>query len=309
MSDGHMSPYFTVIIPTYNREQLVQEAIRSVLGQTFGNFEIIVVNDHSTDNTEKRVRSFQDNRIKYFINDRTKGLSGARNTGIYRAKGAWVAFLDDDDMWLPQKLELVYKKILDGDRSLGLVYTGYAEYDFDSSREISLYTPEKRGWIQKELLYKNYIGTPSVVAVRTDVLKSVGGCDEDLAFCEDADLYVNVAGLAKVDFIREKLTHVRISNTDRLSFKVDRKVIGYRQFWEKHEKMINEVPKLRHRAASLVFEAAVIQGNVKESCKALPWTLLGLLFDVSNVLLMVRHILSFLFRKVGLLEADAAVRR
>ena len=98
-------PFFTVVIPTYNRSKLLKGAIQSVLKQTYENFELIVVDDASTDNTKNIVKSFYDNRIRYMMNYHAKGGAGARNAGIFIAKGKWVAFLDDDDIWLPEKLE------------------------------------------------------------------------------------------------------------------------------------------------------------------------------------------------------------
>ncbi|MFQ5769234.1 MAG: glycosyltransferase family 2 protein, partial [bacterium] len=145
------SPFFTVVIPTHNRAELLKEAIQSVLAQTFSDFELIVVDDHSTDNTRDVIASFRDSRIKYVLNDRTTGGAGTRNAGIFRAQGEWVAFLDDDDVWLPQKLALQYNKIQDVDDSVGLVYCGYATYDFDEKRDIFQYCPQKAGWIQNEL--------------------------------------------------------------------------------------------------------------------------------------------------------------
>ncbi len=104
--------FFTVIIPTYNRLELLKDAIQSVIDQTFSDFELIIVDDQSTDNTKEMVCSFCDERIKYFLNDHVKGPGGARNSGIFRAKGEWIAFLDSDDIWLPKKLDLIHEKII-----------------------------------------------------------------------------------------------------------------------------------------------------------------------------------------------------
>ena len=130
MCPSMTSYFFTVIIPTYNRATLVKEAIQSVLDQTFDNFELIIVDDHSTDNTKDVVQSYSDKRICYVLNDHIKGAAGARNAGLSRSGGKWVAFLDSDDVWLPKKLELVYEKIKEVDTDVGLIYTGFADYDF-----------------------------------------------------------------------------------------------------------------------------------------------------------------------------------
>jgi glycosyltransferase involved in cell wall biosynthesis len=233
------------------------------------------------------------------VNDHTKGLPGARNAGIFRAKGEWVAFLDDDDVWLSRKLEVVYNKIKEVDHTTGLIYTGSANYDFDKKQEISLSIPEKKGWIQNELLYKNYVEVPSAVVIRIDILREVGGCDESIQYGEDHDLYVRIAGVSKIDFIREKLTYIRTSNKDRLTFKLNKRLLGHLQFWEKHKRIINKDRRLRHRAASRVFVFAVVQGNLTAIFKTLPWTLSGLLFDLPNCIWIVQTILGNFIRKLG----------
>ena len=103
-----MKPYqnlISVVIPTYNRKHLLQKAIASVLNQTYSNFELIVVDDCSTDSTEHFMKSLSDKRIRYIKHEKTKHASASRNTGIQLSKGEFIAFLDDDDRWLPTKLE------------------------------------------------------------------------------------------------------------------------------------------------------------------------------------------------------------
>lgn len=98
-------PTVSVVIPTYNRAHLVGRAIQSVLNQTYQDFEIIVVDDGSTDNTEEVVKSFNDPRIRYIRHDQNRGGSAARNTGIKMARGEYIAFQDSDDEWLPIHLD------------------------------------------------------------------------------------------------------------------------------------------------------------------------------------------------------------
>ncbi len=284
------SPFFTVLIPTFNRAWLLPEAVKSVLAQSFEDYEIVIVNDRSTDNTEEVVRSFKDPRIRHVVNDRSKGLSGARNAGIFQSRGEWVAFLDDDDHWLPHKLEAVCALLQKEGPEVGLVYTGHATYDFDKKKEIEVIVPEKEGWMQKDLLYNNWIGTPSTVAVRADILKKIGGCDEDLPYYEDNDLYVRVSGLAKVRAVKEALTLVRVANSDRLSFRYEKRVAGYLRFMSKHKGLLDGSPRLKHRIASLVFMYAWMGKLPRAAAKALPWTLAGVVFDMPNFLRMWKAI-------------------
>ena len=124
------NPFFSVIIPTFNRADFLKEAVQSVLDQSFENFELIVVNDNSTDNTQEIMSLFLDGRIMVLMNDRAKGGAGARNAGIFRAQEKWVAFLDDDDEWVPEKLEKQFNMIQKIDKNIGFIYGGYASYDF-----------------------------------------------------------------------------------------------------------------------------------------------------------------------------------
>ena len=110
-NDTSSLPLITVLTPTFNRAYILPTAIKSVLAQTYQNFEYIIIDDGSTDNTEEIVRGFNDPRIKYILNSRTKGPSGARNTGMDKAKGAWITFLDSDDEWYPNLLEVMLKHI------------------------------------------------------------------------------------------------------------------------------------------------------------------------------------------------------
>ncbi|MDD5406635.1 MAG: glycosyltransferase family A protein [Sulfurovaceae bacterium] len=103
-------PFFSVVIPLYNKQNHVKETIKSVLGQSFQNFEIVVVNDGSTDESTKVVESIEDDRIR-LIHQENAGVSVARNRGIREAKSEYIAFLDADDIWLPEFLETIYELI------------------------------------------------------------------------------------------------------------------------------------------------------------------------------------------------------
>lgn len=105
-----MTPYFSIIIPLYNKEDFIADTIKSVLNQTFTDFEIIVVNDGSTDNSLKELQSIKDHRI-ITIQQKNQGVSIARNNGIKNAKGDYITLLDADDEWKPNHLELFYKTI------------------------------------------------------------------------------------------------------------------------------------------------------------------------------------------------------
>lgn len=294
------APFFSVVVPTCNRAGLLSEAIRSVLAQSFKDFELIIVDDHSTDRTKTVVEEINDWRIFYVLNDHGKGGAGTRNAGIMRARGQWTAFLDDDDLWLPEKLARLHARVQDIDEKVGLIYTGCNVINLeDKERVLQSIIPEKQGWLHEDILYSNFIGTFSTVALRTDLLKSVGGLDERFSSMQDLELYARVSQTAKIACIPEILSCIRLGHSDRISTSVEKKLAGSILFWEKHKAEINSTNRLRHRAASRVFKFALQKGDLTAGLKTLPWTLSGLLFDHSNLISVLRSIISFHYRKLS----------
>ena len=300
-------PFFTIVIPTFNRAVLLREAMQSVLAQTFKDFELIIVDDHSTDDTTNVVTSFHDSRIKYVLNDHNKGGSGARNVGIFRAKGDWIAFLDDDDIWLPKKLELQYEKIQSVDNTVGLIYTGFAFYDFDKDQEISIYTPKKAGWIKYDLLYCNCIGTFSTVAIRGNFLKKIGGLDERFEAMQDVELYVRITNISKVVFIKDMLAYLRDSRKNRISLNPQKKLRSILLFSRKYKKYIDGKPRLRHRVASQIFLFAFQQGDSRYIFSALPWTLAGIFVDIPNIIWLFRKLRSSIYRNIIMMKSKLGI--
>src|SRR5215831_17207605 len=127
----------SVIIPTYNRAGFLRTAIISVLNQTFQDFEIIVVDDASTDNTPEVVTHFGDKRIKYIHNDINKGDAGTRNVGVVNSNCTYIAFLDDDDEWLPNKLQMQIDMLEDALIDIAGIYTNILEIDKVSGKILS----------------------------------------------------------------------------------------------------------------------------------------------------------------------------
>ncbi len=169
------NPLVSVIIPTFNRAYLLKKAIYSVLNQTYKNFEIIIVDDGSTDNTEELIRGFENEKIRYFKLEHTGLPAVVRNKGIEECHGELIAFLDSDDFWIPNKLELQIRAFKNHENIL-LV----------ASRRIILpdkityhLNYQKRGVVSfRELIRRNVIPTSSVI-IRREVIEKVGKFDED----------------------------------------------------------------------------------------------------------------------------------
>lgn len=204
-------PVVSVIIPTYNRALMVREAIRSVLDQTYADYEIIVVDDGSEDDTRDMVAGLgvSVDKVKY-IYQKNRGRSAARNRGIQGARGELIAFLDADDRFLPHKLEKQVQ-VLKEHPEYGMTY-GYAIGTDENGKVWRRYNQRRRlsGWVYPQLLFikGTIITTPSVM-VRARVLREIGDFDETMHMCEDLDLWRRVARRHEVHQFEEPLCYVR----------------------------------------------------------------------------------------------------
>jgi len=183
----------SVVIPTYNRGHLITRAIQSVLGQTHQVFEIIVVDDSSTDNTGEVVKAIGSERIRYIRHTENRGGSAARNTGIEAAKCDYIAFQDSDDEWLPQKLEKQMTAFGSAPQEVGVVYTGF--WRIENNRRT--YMPSRRirqkeGNIHLSLLRRSFITTQAAV-VRRECFRKAGGFDESLPRLQDWELWIRIS--------------------------------------------------------------------------------------------------------------------
>jgi glycosyltransferase involved in cell wall biosynthesis len=199
-------PKVSVIIPTYNRAEQLKLAIGSVLSQSFQDFEIIVVDDASRDNTPEVVAGFKNDRIRHIRHGTNKKISASRNTGILNSRGKYIAFLDDDDAWLPEKLEPQVRLLEDSPATTGAVYSGFYKIDKSSGNTLGKITPTKRGDIFQDLLTGNWIAT-STVLLRKECFQKVGLFDESMVFGEDYDMWIRISQEFHFDYIGNPLAY------------------------------------------------------------------------------------------------------
>jgi glycosyltransferase involved in cell wall biosynthesis len=207
-----MAPVVSVIIRTYNRALLLQKAITSVLNQTFQDFEIIVVNNYSTDNTIEVVKSFNDERIK-IVNIRNRGIiAKSHNVGLKESHGDYIAFLDDDDLWCPEKLE-IQVEYLRKHLEYYLVYSNAWIVDETDVRKGLIMDLElfKEGAIFKDLVKCNFIPQLTVLMKR-EVFEIIGFFNEDPALraCDDYEYWLRVALRYIIGFVKEPLVMYRV---------------------------------------------------------------------------------------------------
>ena len=207
----NINPLVSVIIPTHNRANLLPRSINSVLSQTYKNLECIVVDDGSNDNTHKVVADIKDDRLIFLQHDKNKNASVARNTGIKHAKGDLIAFLDDDDEWLPTKLEKQVPLIQSLTPDVGMVYCWMDYYD-KNGKLISEVHPTLRGYIFPNVLDAQRIGGCPTLIVRREVIDLIGGFDESLPRGNDGDFIRRVCRKYEVDFIPEVLVKIYIKH-------------------------------------------------------------------------------------------------
>jgi len=180
----------TVIIPVYNGEKTIRETIESVLNQTYSNFELLVINDESTDSTLDLLASIQDPRLKVFsyIN---AGVSASRNRGLSHASGEFIAFLDADDLWTPDKLEAQVKALQQNPQA-AVAYSWFDYIDESGQFLRNGCRTTTSGDLDQEFLISQFFNISSSL-IRTQALLEVGNFDESLTHGEDWDLFLRLA--------------------------------------------------------------------------------------------------------------------
>jgi glycosyltransferase involved in cell wall biosynthesis len=206
----------SVVIPTYNRAKTLKEAIDSVLSQRYDDFELIVVDDGSTDETREIIASYLP-RLKYLYQEHS-GVSAARNRGIAHARGDCFAFLDSDDLWLPDKLWLQMKFMEDHPEAL-ICYTE----EIWIRRGVRV-NPMKKHRKYSGMIFEHClplcIVSPSSVLIARSLIDEVGGFDEEFEVCEDYDLWLRISARYPVYLIETPLIVKRGGHADQLSKKM-----------------------------------------------------------------------------------------
>lgn len=185
--------FFSVIIPTYNRDN-IDVAIQSVLSQTFCDYEIIVVDDHSDVPAIERCACLRNEKIHYFYLEQNGGAAVARNYGIEKSQGEYIAFLDDDDEWYANKLDVLYECLRNNRPDLVyhnvIVNMVYEKLTYATHKK-----QEESYW--PLLLYRSPIGGTPSVAIKRDLLNKIGCFDEALRADEDGELFTRIAKYSK----------------------------------------------------------------------------------------------------------------
>jgi glycosyltransferase involved in cell wall biosynthesis len=221
-----MHPIVSVIIPTYNRGNIISKAIDSVLSQTYAHHEIIVVDDGSTDKTQETLRPYL-HKIKYLYQE-NKGVSAARNTGIHNSKGEWIAFLDSDDRWLPEKLRRQIEIVNNSTIELGCVicnmeFNPHAGKISNSFQSACFNPSSTKGICQNmtSILLTRFIMFNQGVLIKKRILDKIGGFNERLKILEDYDLALKLSFLCNFGYESTPLVIYQRDTKNSLSSNID----------------------------------------------------------------------------------------
>ncbi|MFW5981370.1 MAG: glycosyltransferase family 2 protein [bacterium] len=235
----------SIVLPTYKRAKYLKEAVSSILGQTYHNWELIIVDDNPPDSKYRResrevIEGFpSQEKIHYLPHQESRGGAAARNTGIKAARGEYIAFLDDDDLWEPTKLEkqiALFSKQTD----LGLVYCKMYVFSEPGDKK---YIPQDnlvRGDVFKDMLEENYMATGTAL-VKKECFQKLGLFDETLPSRQDHDMFLRICREYQVDFVEEYLAGMRL-HQERISRNIEKKLKGWKLFLKKWESELEKYP-------------------------------------------------------------------
>lgn len=245
------NPKFSVVLPTYNRAYVVEEAIRSVLQQTYRDFELIVVDDNSTDDTLELLESIasSDGRMHVVSNTRTKGAAGARNMGIGLAAGEWLCQIDSDDLWSPDLLAKLAGVISEARDTIGVVYGWTNVVDSATGEVIRRAQAREAGFTYPRMLEEHFF-YHGAAAFRLDVVRRVGGYDESLLANEDTDFQARVTHVCEIQPVPSTVYTYRIGTGGQLTRDYRASVLAYEAFFNKHAESIRRLPKARFSAVN-----------------------------------------------------------
>jgi glycosyltransferase involved in cell wall biosynthesis len=245
-----MAELVSVIIPAYNAENFVAEAVASALAQTYTCVEVIVVDDGSIDGTKQSLRQFISSGSIQYRYQPNAGLSAARNVGISMAKGVFVALLDADDLWEPNKLARQVEVM--SEQRAGLVYSDFATFDGRG-----LIAARKNGRLCQQdvsfltLFTRNNFIYPSTVLIRASCLCECGGFDVNLQSVEDYDMWLRIAANNRIIGIDDPLVWIR-QHRESMSANVARMIAGELKVIEKHRSGLSAIT-VRRRMAKVYF--------------------------------------------------------
>lgn len=280
MSDGDASPdraappRVSVVLPTYRRPEMLERALGTVVAQTYRDWELIVVDDNGAgteaqQRTEALVRASEPAvRPTYLVHEQNRGGAAARNTGIRHARGEFVAFLDDDDAWAPEKLELQVGCFDENGPDVALVYCRAQVVD-ETTGTTHAWATDGASHTLRDLLRRNTVGSTSLVVCRREALLEIGGFDERLPAKQDVDLYVRLAQRYRFAFV-DRVLHTGYRHAQgSIGKSLDGTIRAHEVYYAKHAALIEAYPEVRHYRWFAYGRLLVSAGRLREGRAAL----------------------------------------
>jgi len=266
--DSHRtSPLISVIIPSYNRANFIKRSLNSVFEQSYKNFEIIVVDDGSTDDTENFIKNYPDRRIRYIKHTENRGVPSARNTGIKAARGEYITFLDSDDEIYPKKFEIQINRLRDLPDSYGLIYSGYSLFINSTDEHVMDIVPEEYDNICDALL-KRCIFAVHTPLVRKICFEKCGLFDESLPGCEDWDMWIRLSQHYEFTFVPDILAKFYIHGEQK-STNLKNKVQARKDILSKHKTLLEKKRWIYSLHLRRIGSLYSLDGNTSEGRKYL----------------------------------------
>ena len=235
-------PKVSVIIPTHNRVSLLERAIQSILSQTFYDFELIIINDASTDSTQEMIKEIDHPRIHLINHSKNRGASAARNAGITASKGKYIAFLDDDDEWLPEKLAKQVQIFENLSDKTGLIYSGFHFISQRTGAILKTVSPQQKGDLYKTLLRRNLISTVTSL-IKKDCFRIAGTFDQSLPSCQDWDLWIRISKHFHLDFVPDPLAKVYLHG-EQISVNIQSRIQARDKLIQKYHSELIKYPTI-----------------------------------------------------------------
>lgn len=246
----------TAIITTYKRPaEIVKRAAESVLNQTHKDLELIIVDDSPSDyELRADVRKMAEDlgeRVRYIPHEKNMGACAARNTGLQNAKGEFVAYLDDDDEWLPEKIEKQLD-IMRKNNNVALVYCGRYTYWQEQKKLVNQKVCFLRGYVFDELFVKNFIGSTSFPLIRKSVIEKLGGFDVKLPAAQDYEMWLRMAKENEVDYVKEPLVKYYVHPGEQITKNYRAKSIALERIYDLNSDYLKKKPKTYARKKMLL---------------------------------------------------------
>jgi len=297
------APRVSVILPCYNGARWISQAIKSVLAQTYKDFELLVIDDGSTDNSREIVSSYlHDGRVRYIYQE-NRGFSGAINRGIKESKGDFIGFIGQDDLWLPYKLEL-QMRYFSKHRNVDLVHSSYFVIDSEGRvigiRNVGIPNVSSKRELIEELFLRNFIGFETVL-VKKRCFDEVGFFDERMVGFSDHDMWIRIAGkfnicgyirkpLVKKRIHESQLSKVRMGDVFKDEFLLVKKAVDQYPFLKRIE---------RKKLASLYYAWGISllqKGNIEDAKRKFlksimyqPWKVKSIIAYITPLLYKTMH--------------------